>query len=350
MGQTSAERLRRQRTDRPNPLKTTIAYNANGTISTRIDHAISATASVFTYDTLGRLRTATNPLSGSVTASYTWRLDGLMAGRSWSSGPAAIAYGYDGAKRAISECNGTSGSCSDATIRIERTFDRAGNVTSESQTIAGAHASRNGVQSFAYDGLNRVTGSSLNAVVMAYTYDADGNRLTVAKGGTVTDTFTFDRNDQTESNNGTNFTYDRYGNLLSSWTSAASSTTYAFDLADRMVSITQASGNSVGFTFDAAGRHATRTATPAGGSTTTLDTYDYLGTTNSVIRDVSSLGAGSSVDAAIDSMGTRLASKTASGYLAWVIPDLHGNVVAQCSSTGTISDVLRYDAESVASA
>jgi RHS repeat-associated protein len=42
-------------------------------------------------------------------------------------------------------------------------------------------------------------------------------------------------------------------------------------------------------------------------------------------------------------MGDRLASSQGSGFV-WVIADLHGNVAAQCGSTGSITDVFRYDA------
>jgi hypothetical protein len=34
----------------------------------------------------------------------------------------------------------------------------------------------------------------------------------------------------------------------------------------------------------------------------------------------------------------------ASTGFAWIVPDLHGNVAAQCSSAGSVSDVFRYDA------
>jgi hypothetical protein len=57
----------------------------------------------------------------------------------------------------------------------------------------------------------------------------------------------------------------------------------------------------VGFTVDAPGRHATRTAI-TGGNTTALDTNSYLGSTNSVIVDVSTAGAGYTLNAAIDAM------------------------------------------------
>ena len=131
---------------------------------------------------------------------------------------------------------------------------------------------------------------------------------------------------------------------LSSTSSADTSTTsYAYDLADRLDSITQADGSTVGFTFDAQGRHATRTS-GTGANTTTLDSYSYLGSTDSVIVDVSAAPGGTTLYAGIDVMGDRLATSTAAAGFAWIVPDLHGNVVAQCDLDGTLTDVFRYDA------
>jgi RHS repeat-associated protein len=171
--------------------------------------------------------------------------------------------------------------------------------------------------------------------------------VTVNGAPTPDDTFTFDTTDETISDNHgvttTNFTYDRYGNLLTGSTSVVSTTSYAYDLADRLNSITQADGSTVGFTFDAAGRHATRSA-GTGANTTTLDTYSYLGSTDSVIVDVSAASGGTTLYAGIDVMGDRLATSTAAAGFAWIVPDLHGNVVAQCALDGTLTDVFRYDA------
>jgi RHS repeat-associated protein len=326
-------------------------YNPDGTIATRSDYAIGSTASVYTYDTLGRLTNATSPtFAAGVSVSFTWRPDGLMDTRSWSTGPAKLVFAYDGAKRPIAECNGTAGACAGAAIDIERTYYPNGNVKTEIQNLlTGADPSQNGVQNFVYDNLGRVTSSSINdgqsyAVDKAYTYDSDGNRLTVTVGGVPTDTFTFDATDETVSDThggtDTSFTFDRYGNLLTSGTAAAATTTYAYDLADRLDSITQADGSTVGFTFDAAGRHATRTS-GTGQNMTTIDTYAYLGTSNSVLQDVSSTSG--TINAGIDAMDDRLSSSSTGGF-AWIVPDLHGNVAAQCSGSGSVIDVFRYDA------
>jgi RHS repeat-associated protein len=74
-----------------------------------------------------------------------------------------------------------------------------------------------------------------------------------------------------------------------------------------------------------------------------VDTYKYLGSTDSVIVDVSTAGNGNTLNAAIDSMGDRLATAASNGF-AWIVPDLHGNVAAQCGISGSITDVFRYDA------
>ena len=75
----------------------------------------------------------------------------------------------------------------------------------------------------------------------------------------------------------------------------------------------------------------------------TIDTYGYEGTTDSVVQDVENQ-AGVTVNAALDALGDRLASGTSGGY-AWLIPDLHGNVVGQLNSSGSsVTDAFRYDA------
>jgi RHS repeat-associated protein len=83
--------------------------------------------------------------------------------------------------------------------------------------------------------------------------------------------------------------------------------------------------------------------TGTGANTTTLDTYAYIGSSDTVSVDVSSAGAGNTLEAGIDAMGDRLSTAASTGF-AWIVPDLHGNVAAQCSSSGSVSDVFRYDA------
>ena len=140
------------------------------------------------------------------------------------------------------------------------------------------------------------------------------------------------------------FAYDANGDLTSESVSnggTAAATTYTYDTGLRMLTATQADGTRVNFTFDALGRHASRAT--GTGTLTTIDTYGYEGATDAVVQDVENQ-AGVTVNAALDALGDRLASGTSSAY-AWLIPDLHGNVVGQLNSSGsTVTDAFRYDA------
>jgi RHS repeat-associated protein len=325
--------------------QTSLTYAPGGQVATRSDSLVSATASSFTYDPLGRLVTAYSPLFGSSSnkVGFTWRLDGLLDGRSQYSGLASLAYTYDGAKRPLTECS--SSTCSGATVDVERSYDRTSNVASETQTLTGANTNQNGTQSFTYDALDRVTGSTLGAITKSYTYDASGNRLTATDGG-VTSTFTYDRADEIIKNNYAStdhsFTYDAYGNLTGESVSnggSAASTSYVYDLADRMTKITQADGSIVGFTFDSLGRHATRTT---GLTPTTIDTFGYVGSSDVVVQDFENQ-ASVTINAAIDASADRLMTSTGVSSNAWLIPDLHGNVIGQTGTTGTVTDAFRYD-------
>jgi RHS repeat-associated protein len=68
--------------------------------------------------------------------------------------------------------------------------------------------------------------------------------------------------------------------------------------------------------------------------------YCYLGTSDSITTIACSAGTTYST---IDSMGDRLATAASNGF-AWIVPDLHGNVAAQCGISGSITDAFRYDA------
>src|SRR5439155_9006882 len=112
---------------------TTTVYNSDGSIASRTDHVISSTPSSFGYDARGNLTSVTSPLfTGS--AGFTWRLDGLVAGRTWPGISNAATFAYDGAKRPTSLAETVSGN---AQATFGRTYDRHGWVMSETQTLVG---------------------------------------------------------------------------------------------------------------------------------------------------------------------------------------------------------------------
>jgi RHS repeat-associated protein len=327
---------------RPDQLKrstsvlTDFTWNPDGTLASRTDGAIGTTA--FQYDWADRLTRANLPDTFSTaTPEFTWRADGLIRSRTYGAGT-AVTFGYDSAKRLTDIAKGS--------LTLGQTYDRDGNVTSESRSLGFAGDAGGGTQTFTYDALNRVTGASGLGTSWTYTYDRNGNRKSKADG-TTTLTYTYDRTDQLRTvGNGVladaAFTYNAYGDLTSKVERASGgawqTTTHSYDLAGKLTGLdgpVAGSGDAATFTFDALGRFKTRVLS---GST---DTYSYLGTTETVLRINNSVGG--ITDSLVDSAGNRLAVKAGS-TLNWFLPDPHGNVAAALSSNeATVVNALRYD-------
>jgi uncharacterized protein RhaS with RHS repeats len=112
-------------------------------------------------------------------AARSYRLDGLLASQAF---PSSITetLAYDAAKRPVSISLGSAGS-------ISQGFDRAGRVISDGRSLTGITGDAGtGTQSFTYDALSRLTGSSGLAVNRSYQYDLDGNRTSRVEGATTT--------------------------------------------------------------------------------------------------------------------------------------------------------------------
>lgn len=322
---------------RPDQLKrgatvlTDSAWNPDGTLTSRADGSLGTSA--FTYDWADRLTAATSPLySGST--GFAWRLDGLLAGRSWPGLGDTLSAAYDAAKRPTELAVGDVG--------FERTYARDGLVTGETATIGAppvALDTNAETQAFSYDGLGRLTASDLPGTARdrAYAYDRNGNRTGATLGATVT-TYAYDRSDALVSQSvdggaAASFGYDRSGNLTTNPESQAGATSSTYDLGDRLTGIDPPGQAATSFSFDALGRQRTR-VTPAGS-----DTYDYVGAEELVWRITT--GA-ASVTSAIDAAGNRAATASggATGYL---VPDLHGNFAAALSPAGSVINAIRYD-------
>ena len=333
---------------------TTYTYNPDGSAATRTDHDAAGTdrASSFTYTATGQLATATLPGSFG-TAAYTWGLDANLATRTWGSSVSGT-YTYDRAKRPIGLSIKFGASVSGS---IARTYDRVGNALSETQTLSGVSTSSGlaggSTATFAYDAANRLTssyfGSSQSPVApRAYTYDLDSNRTSVTESGTVFYYF-YDATDELikkgpnpDGSGASAFGYDALGQLLTSQPSLPGSgvvrpTTYAYDPVGHLSGIT-ADGVTTSFTIDTLGRHAGQTV---GANPTT--TYAYLGTADTVSS--SAVGGTLTTYSAIDAIGDRLTTGTP-GAFAYVLPDLHGNVVATMTAgtSPVYSAAYRYDA------
>ena len=91
-----------------------------------------------------------------------------MTSRTWGSSAIAGTYLYDAAKRPVGLYIRLGGSTSASVLA--RTYDVAGNVTSETQNLAGVGAGAgnatlagSGTETFTYDAANRVVAAGLGA-------------------------------------------------------------------------------------------------------------------------------------------------------------------------------------------
>ncbi len=148
-------------------------------------------------------------------------------------------YNGFGEPKTQKTCSGGTGTtCTGGTTFYEvtsTTRDKLGRITALTETTAipGGPGASTVAWGYSYDEAGRLkTVDKTSAAQIAYTYDANGNRLT-ATGGEVITTGTIDGQDrlasQTRAGVTTAYTYTNNGSMLTS-TSPTAAWTYAYDL------------------------------------------------------------------------------------------------------------------------
>jgi RHS repeat-associated protein len=198
------------------------------------------------HDDAGRVTSLTDWQSRQITLGYN--AAGQRTSVSRPNG-VATAYGYDtgGRLNAITQTNGG--------VILQSygyTLDAAGNRTAVTTSA--------GTETYTLDALNRLTGVTYaNSDVVAYTYDAQGNRLTEVVNSVTTQSNTYDSAGELTSDGTRSYTYDGAGNLLT-----AGSDSFTWDYANRMVSSSVAA-TSATYAYDGDG---VRVGQTTGGVTT----------------------------------------------------------------------------------
>jgi RHS repeat-associated protein len=200
----------------------TYQYNALGQVATATDpngHSLT-----YTYDGVGRVVQVTNRNGQVITLKYD--VDGNLLSRTLP-GPDATTYTYD----PIGELT----SASNANVTDTITYNAAGVVASESTTPN--------------------TGSSFPQTSISYTYDPNGNRLTMSALAAPT-----------SAPNVTRYSYNSLGRLSSTTDPSGGTTTFGYNALSQVTSITRPNGVKDTLSYDGLGNLNARTATK--GSTT----------------------------------------------------------------------------------
>jgi RHS repeat-associated protein len=281
-------------------------------------------ATTYLYDTVNRLTTLTSP-DGAFTFGYD------DAGRRTSlnfPNTTRAAYGYDTASQL------TSLRYLDAALAVlsksDYTYDDKGNRDSRTTT--------DGVTSYAYDALDRLTGAAgpdpanpAQSATETYAYDAVGNRTSshLATGQA------HDAGNRLLEDSQFTYTYDANGNLTGKTDKTTSEvTTYDWDVEDRLVAV-HTPAQTVTFRYDPLGRRIEKAA-----ATVTRWLYDQ----EDIIEELDGANAlrlrythGPGID---EPLARR---ETATGTVAYYAADGLGSITDTTNASGQVSAAHRYD-------
>jgi RHS repeat-associated protein len=165
-------------------------------------------------------------------------------------GDVSTAYGYNGHGELISDGTSTS---TGVLQHVALVRDDLGRITDKTETIDGLVTE----YGYTYDAAGRLESEIVDgATVASYTYDANGNRLTVTRpSGPVS--ATYDDQDRLLTYGPTTFTYTANGEL-SSRTTSGETTGYDYDALGNLASVDLPDGTQITYIVDGNNRRVGR--------------------------------------------------------------------------------------------
>ena len=290
----------------------------------------------YTYDALSRLGTV---VDATGTTTYGYDAVGNLTSASFPNGT-STTYVYDSLSRLTQVLNdGPGGPISSYTY----TLGAAGNRT---KVVEAGPGTTGRTVSYAYDALYRLTQESIDEPgtaddrVVAYTYDAVGNRTQLDRDGDVT-TYVYDANDrlltETSSSGAITSTYDDNGNLETR-DDGTNIDAYAYDAENRLVSASIQRGTTPGLVSYAYDADGIRTSRTAGGQTTTFLVDKNREHAQVVVEETGG-------DVTTYTHGHQLVAQVGSGAGAsFYLTDGQLSTRQLTTAAGVVSDTYTYDA------
>ncbi len=285
---------------------TSYAYNGDGLVTSVAD---AAGTTSYSYDGAGRLATLASPVTGT-TAAYSYNADSLVTGVSYGSGKDTQSFGYDGMRRLTTSTLKTASGTTVASVGYG--YDAGSEVTSQTTTgLAGPASS-----TYTYDEAGRLASWNNGTATTQYAYDGAGN---LTQNGAKA--YTYDARDELTSDGTGSYAYTARGTAASE-SSPSGSVAVTFDAYGD-----QASAGTRSYAYDALGRLTADTPTSGGGGYA----FSYAGSTGTVASDGTS---GYAWDPSGSSLvGTGAVGGGPGGVLA--LTDAHGDQVGQFTASGT---------------
>ncbi|MBB5081894.1 RHS repeat domain-containing protein [Nonomuraea endophytica] len=299
--------------------QTSYVYDELGNPAQRVDAAGTAT---FTWDNVGRLATAVDPVTGR-TLTYGYDKSSRLKTTTGKTSTGAVSdsqtHTYDAVDRLETQTlkNGTGTQLA----KITYGWDKDDNLTTK--TTAGTAGA--GTNTYTYDHAGRLTSwTAPGGTKTDYGWDASGNRT---KAGTKT--FTYDERNRLMSGDGVDYTYTPRGTQATE-TKAGATTQLTFDAFDRLI----ADGDSL-YNYDALDRVTSRTR----GTAKQTFAYSGLGNDLATIADTS---GGIQAKYGRDPFGELLGLQEGTSPAVGAFTDLHRDLVATFTTTALATSTA-YD-------
>jgi RHS repeat-associated protein len=197
--------------------------------------APDGSTNTYSYDTLGRLSTLTNSLTGQFSYSYDNLSHRISLNR-----PNGVntSYNYDSISRLLNVLHKSGATTLDGAAY---TYDNAGN------RIAKTNFLNSVMEHYTYDPIYQLTQVTQGTATMeSYSYDAIGNRLSSLDMSSCV----YNSSNELTSTPSTTFTYDNDGNTRTK-TDVSGTTTYSWDFENRLSSVAlPGTGGTVTFEYD----------------------------------------------------------------------------------------------------
>ncbi|MGH1375980.1 MAG: RHS repeat-associated core domain-containing protein [Alphaproteobacteria bacterium] len=250
------------------------AYDDRGFMSSKTDWLGNVTS--YTHDDRGLVTSMTEDANGVArTTSYSHELDYRLADVISETGK-STDYDYDAEGRVTSVSVTDTNTSETRTVTYSYhadTMDTNGNtVLGKLASVDGTRGDVTDVTSFTYDSQGRLTKvtNALGHETETTSFDSADRPLTVEDANNVVTTLTYSALGRVASSTTagalTSYTYDDNGNVLTVTRPNGVTLTYVYDDARRLVSTTDALGNTMSYTHDVAGNVLT-TSYKDGGNT-----------------------------------------------------------------------------------
>jgi RHS repeat-associated protein len=277
--------------------------------------APEGSTNTYNYDTLNRLSTLTNSLTGQFGFGYD-----ALDRRTQLTRPNGINtnYSYDSVSRLLSVLHQAGSTTLDG---AGYGYDFAGNRTSKTNYL------NNITEGYAYDLIYQLTQVTQGAsTTESYSYDAVGNRLS----SLGVNPYSYNASNQLTSTPSGSYTYDNNGNTVTD----ASGKSYTWDFENRLVSAVVPGTGTVTFKYDPFGRRIQKTSL--------LGTTNYLYDRANLLEEIDMNGnvlARYNGGLWIDESLSELRTGTSSYYQQ----DGVGSMTSLSNSAGTLANTYSYD-------